>query len=161
MTTEETQRLRDLGFAPCPKCGRWRPADASCLLCEPPAKPKRKRGAPRIPRTTRSQVWNVIRKLSLWSPEHAAALKASGHRCEVCGVKFSKALGKEVKGEVHHRTPIAETKMKALIIDLILTYVIPPYEQLQCLCKPCHELMHEKAPQELEVGRAENEEEMV
>ena len=89
------------------------------------------------PNTPRSRVRAFIRKLSLHSRERAAAMKASGNCCVDCGVKQSKAKGKEVKIEVHHEPAIDWTGIIQLIFDRVLNVPMFP------LCKSCHKKRHE------------------
>lgn len=71
----------------------------------------------------------------LRSRERASALKNSGYKCEKCGVKASKAKGKEQKIEVHHKEGIGNwDKVISLIQDELLCDV----DKLQCLCPNCH-----------------------
>ncbi len=84
------------------------------------------------PNTPRSRVRACIRKLSLHSRERAATLKKSGYKCVDCGVKQSKAKGKEVKLEVHHEPPIDWEGLIDLIFERILNAPQEP------LCLKCH-----------------------
>ena len=60
----------------------------------------------RLPNTPRSKVRAALRQLWLRSRERAAALKREKYTCQRCGVKQSKAKGKEQKVEVHHKEGI-------------------------------------------------------
>lgn len=89
----------------------------------------------RSERTTRSQIRQALRRLSLRSRERAACLKRDGYRCRRCGAKQSRKKGAEVYVEAHHT--------KGVLWDVLIDQV---YEMLLChpddmvtLCKSCHE----------------------
>ncbi len=86
--------------------------------------------------TPNSAIRSAIRK-NIWlrSRERATALKRTAYCCEVCGVKQSKAKGKEVKLEVHHTSGIDWDGL----INEIRKRLLPPPDRLQPLCKKCHE----------------------
>ncbi len=86
--------------------------------------------------TPNSAIRSAIRQ-NIWlrSRERATALKRSGYCCEDCGIKQSKAKGKEVKIEVHHVDGIDWDGL----IDEIRKRLLPPPGRLQPLCKKCHE----------------------
>jgi len=69
------------------------------------------------------------------SRERAAALKSTGYCCSRCGVKQSKAKGKEVVIEVHHVAGIDWDGM----IDLVRERLLQDPGRLEPLCKRCHE----------------------
>lgn len=92
------------------------------------------------PNTPRSRVRNAIRQLWLHSRERAAALKASGYKCVMCGVKQSTAKGREVKLEVHHEPPIDDKWEQ--IIDLIFRDILNAPQFPLCKNK-CHKKVHE------------------
>ena len=87
---------------------------------------------------TYTKPWKIrsaLRQMWLRSRERATALKNSGYKCEKCGVKASKAKGREQKIEVHHKEGIGNwDKVIALIQDELLCDA----ENLQCLCPNCH-----------------------
>jgi predicted HNH restriction endonuclease len=91
--------------------------------------------------TPRSRVRSALRMVFLRSRERAAALKREGNCCEACGVKASVAKGKEVKVEVHHRKNILNWEK---IIDLVFEQLLCDPSNFEVLCKPCHDLRHEK-----------------
>ena len=86
--------------------------------------------------TPRSRVRSAIRQLWLRSRERAAALKAQGYCCQSCGAKQSKAKGKEVFVEVHHKNGIGNWDK---VIDLIFEQILCPPELLEVLCPDCHD----------------------
>lgn len=91
------------------------------------------------PNTPRSQIKQALRKLTLISRERTTALRSTGYRCIDCGVKQSKAKGREVKIEVHHDPPLADRWESVIdeIADLLESPQFP-------LCKTCHDLRHPK-----------------
>jgi len=85
--------------------------------------------------TPRWRIKAALRQLWLRSRERATALKNSNYCCEKCGVKASKAKGKEQKIEVHHKQGIGNwDKVIAMIQDELL---VEP-DKLQALCPNCH-----------------------
>jgi 5-methylcytosine-specific restriction endonuclease McrA len=96
-----------------------------------PVKPKR---------TTKSRVRSALRQLWMRCPERAQAIKRDGYRCQICGVKQSKAKGHEVAVQVHHLDEILWDQ----ILDLIMAsgLFIGP-DGLVTLCKKCHEEKHQ------------------
>ncbi len=93
----------------------------------------------RLPNTPRSKVRAAIRQLWLRSRERAAALKAAKYCCDKCGVKQSKAKGKEQKIEVHHCDSISWES----VIDAIFREILCGSEHLRVLCPDCHKKEHE------------------
>jgi len=90
--------------------------------------------------TRNSKISQSLRQLWLRSKERSAALKRSKYCCENCGVKQSKAKGKEVKIEVHH------TDMEinwSDICDIIREKLLPSPDRLKCYCKSCHKEVHD------------------
>ena len=90
----------------------------------------------RSERTTKSQIRSALRNLWLRSRERVAALKRDGYRCQGCGVKQSRAKGKEVYVEVHHVSGV--TNWDA-IFDAIYEHLLCHPDELQTLCKACHD----------------------
>ena len=82
--------------------------------------------------------------LSLRCRERAKALKESGHTCNKCGRKHSKAKGKECKVQAHHKNPIAQRDGWNKCIEDIRKYVLVPWTEWECLCEECHKKEHEK-----------------
>lgn len=85
--------------------------------------------------TPRSIVRHALRLLWLHSRERAAALKAAGYCCEECGVKQSKAKGREVKVEVHH----SEGAQLEHLVDEVFKHLLCDPKLLEVACKDCHE----------------------
>jgi len=96
----------------------------------------------RLTGTPRSKVRAAIRSLYLRSRERAAALKNAGYCCENCGVKQSKAKGREQKVEVHHRSGGIEVWNE--VIDLICKEILCDPSMLEVLCPDCHDEEHIK-----------------
>jgi len=90
------------------------------------------------PNTPRSRIRQVLRQLWMRSRERAAALKSTGYCCADCGIKQSKATGKEVGLEVHHEPEIDWDGIFDLIEERFLKVPQIP------LCKECHKKRHEK-----------------
>ena len=93
----------------------------------------------RLPGTPRSNVRSALRQLWLRSRERAARLKLDGYSCQSCGVKQSKAKGREVEVQVHHKKGVEWEQM----IDLIYEKILVPPAELETLCIDCHG-KHEK-----------------
>ena len=89
----------------------------------------------RLPHTPSSQIRSALRQLWLRSRERAAALKRDGYCCVSCGVKQSKAKGKEIKVEVHHREGVGNW---GVVIDSIRKELLCGEDSLETLCKECH-----------------------
>lgn len=89
--------------------------------------------------TPRSKVRAAIRQLWLRSRERAAALKRDQYTCQHCGVKQSKAKGKEQSVEVHHLDGIEWDN----VIDYIFRHVLVSPDKLETICPSCHEKEHE------------------
>jgi hypothetical protein len=89
----------------------------------------------RLLTTPRSRVRAAIRQLFLRSRERAACMKAAQYTCADCGVKQSKAKGREVAVECHHRDGIGNWEK---VIDLIFDEILCSPDRLEVLCKECH-----------------------
>jgi 5-methylcytosine-specific restriction endonuclease McrA len=96
------------------------------------------------PSTPRSKVRAILRQLSLRSRERAAALKRDKYSCQKCGVKQSKAKGREVKVEVHHKSGRIDFEP---IIDMIFERLLVPPDEWITYCPNCHKEEHEHLPQ--------------
>ena len=89
----------------------------------------------RLPNTPRSQIRSALRRLFLRSRERAAALKRDGYTCQCCGVKQSKANGREVKVEVHHKDGVVNWTE---IFDCVYEHLLCDPSKMETLCKECH-----------------------
>lgn len=85
--------------------------------------------------TPRSAVRSALRRLWLRSRERQAALKRDDYTCQMCGLKQSRAKGKEVYVEVHHKIKIRNWEK---IIDMIYQELLINPAWLETLCKNCH-----------------------
>jgi len=90
------------------------------------------------PHTPRSKIKSAIRRAWMQSRERAKALKDTGYCCKRCGIKQSRAKGKEVYLEVHHDPVIDWEGVVSLIFERVLNPVQYP------LCKKCHNEKHDK-----------------
>ena len=90
--------------------------------------------------TPRSRIQNALRQVWLRSRERAAAIKRDKYTCQRCGVKQSRAKGKEVSVRVHHKNGIDWTG----VVDLVIERILPDPEELETLCCDCHDEEHKK-----------------
>lgn len=88
----------------------------------------------KLERTPQSRIRAALRQLWLRSRERAKALKRDGYSCQECGKKLSKAKGREVRVEVHHKKEIEWEN----IILFIYKYLLIDPEGLVTLCPDCH-----------------------
>lgn len=95
----------------------------------------------KLPYTPSSQIRTALRRMWLRSREHSAALKRTGYRCSECGIKQSKAKGRECTLEVHHRDGVDNWQE---VVDAIRAHLLVDPEGLEPLCKDCHDKRHEK-----------------
>jgi len=86
--------------------------------------------------TPRSQVRSALRRLWLRSRERQAALKRDRYTCQECGVKQSRAKGREMKVEVHHVEGVLNWE---LMFDYVYRHLLCDPKYLETLCKECHE----------------------
>ena len=89
----------------------------------------------RLPYTPNSQIRSALRKLFLRSRERTAAIKRDGYTCRCCGRKQSKAKGREIAVEVHHRDGIENWEA---LFEVVRTYLLCDPDQLETLCVECH-----------------------
>lgn len=94
-------------------------------------------------RTPKGRIKAALRQLWLRSRERATALKNTKYCCAKCGVKQSKAKGKEQKIEVHHKEGIANWNK---VIELIQAELLVSPDKLESLCPTCHRNETIKAP---------------
>ena len=81
----------------------------------------KKRMSRKKPNTPRSRVRSALRQLWLHSRERAVALKRGGYTCQICGLRQSRAKGREFSVEVHHKAGIGNWEK---VIDAIFEEII-------------------------------------
>lgn len=96
--------------------------------------------------TPRSKVRAALRQLSLRSRERSQAMKNAGYRCQRCGAKQSRAKGKEVYVEAHHKSLDIQWEK---VIDYIYEILLVSPDKWEILCKNCHKDLHEKTKKNL------------
>lgn len=84
--------------------------------------------------TPNSQIKSAMRRLWLRSRERSQRLKDDGYSCQCCGAKQSRAKGKEVYVEVHHRNGVKWAE----IYEYIRKTLLCSKEELETLCEKCH-----------------------
>jgi predicted HNH restriction endonuclease len=95
----------------------------------------------RLDYTPKSQIISALRRLFLRSRERSFAIKRDKYTCQVCGVKQSKAVGREVAVEVHHTCGVTNWSE---IEATIRMYLLTDPEDLRTLCKACHGIEHKE-----------------
>ena len=85
--------------------------------------------------TPNSRIKSALRQLWLRSRERAKTLKMANYTCSCCGVKQSKAKGKEVKVEVHHREGILNWLE---VYRVIREQLLCEPDKMEVLCPKCH-----------------------
>ena len=95
----------------------------------------------RLSTTPRGRVRSALRQVWLRSRERALCLKLAGNSCERCKVKASRAKGREVGVQVHHKKGIAQWEK---IIDLIFAELLVDPSLLEAVCVDCHKAEHGK-----------------
>ena len=88
----------------------------------------------RLPNTPNSRIKSALRQLFLRSRERAKAMKEAGYTCAKCGAKQSRAKGREVYVECHHRSGIDNW---AKMYDAVRKYLLNG-DDMQVLCKDCN-----------------------
>ena len=94
------------------------------------------------PYSTNTYIKAALHRMWLRSRERALRLKLDGYCCQRCGVKQSKAKGKEVSVQVHHIDGVRWDK----IIEYIRRELLVKPDQLFTLCKQCHKKTHKEEP---------------
>jgi len=89
----------------------------------------------KLPYTPNSKIKAALRQLFLRSRERGKAIKRDGYTCQECGVKQSRAKGKEVFVEVHHKQNILNWQE---MYDVIRQYLLCDPDHMKTLCKKCH-----------------------
>jgi len=91
--------------------------------------------AKKQPHTTNTQIRSALRRLFLRSRERAKRLKDDSYCCQVCGVKQSRAKGKEVYVEVHHKEGVCNWNE---LFKAIREFLLCDPDLMETLCKECH-----------------------
>lgn len=90
----------------------------------------------RLPYTPNSAIRAALRRLFLRSRERAAALKRDKYTCQGCGLKQSRAKGKEVYVEVHHKDGVLNWEA---IFEFVRRFLLCNPNMLETLCEECHD----------------------
>ena len=89
----------------------------------------------RLKHTPNSQIRSALRQLFLRSRERGAAIKRDGYTCVKCGAKQSRAKGRVIKVEVHHKQGILNWDA---LFAAVRAYLLSDPENMETLCEPCH-----------------------
>jgi len=87
-------------------------------------------------RTPRSRIKGMLRQIFLRSRERNETLTRDNYTCQKCFKKQTKKKGQEFKVEVHHKKGIGVWDN---IIEMIYDQLLCDPEDLQTLCRDCHE----------------------
>lgn len=87
--------------------------------------------------TPRSRIRSALRQVFLRSRERADVLKEASYTCS-CGLKQSKAKGREISVQVHHKSGIDNWDT---IIDAVYEKLLNK-EDMEVKCKACHDKEH-------------------
>ena len=99
----------------------------------------------RLPYTPNSKIKHALRILWMRSRERGNSLKNTDYCCSMCGVKQSKAKGREVTLDVHH---VEKEINWERIYRVLREELLVPAEKLAPLCRACHEKIElERNPQ--------------
>ena len=90
----------------------------------------------KLPYTPKSRIKASLRQLWLRSRERASALKRDCYTCQECGKKQSRAKGRRVYVEVHHKDGVLNWNE---IDRVIRKYLLCSPSQMITLCKECHD----------------------
>jgi len=88
-------------------------------------------------KTPRSRVKGMLRQIFLRSKERNATLKRDNYTCVDCHRKQTMKKGQELKVQVHHINTVDKHWQE--IIDLIFKYVLCDIDDLETVCKECHD----------------------
>lgn len=89
--------------------------------------------------TPNSQIRSALRMLFLRSRERATAIKRDKYTCVKCGSKQSKAKGKEVRVEVHHKEGVLNWEG---LFNAVREYLLCSPDELEVKCVTCHKEEH-------------------
>ena len=90
----------------------------------------------RLPYTPNSRIRSVLRQLFLRSRERAAAIKRDKYTCRKCGLKQSRAKGREAYVEVHHRDGVMNWEA---LFQAVRQFLLCHPDLLETLCEECHD----------------------
>ena len=91
--------------------------------------------AKKLPYTPNSRIKSALRQLWLRSRERAKRLKIDNYTCQKCGIKQSRAKGREVYIEVNHKEGVLNWEE---VYRVIREFLLCDPEYLETLCKECH-----------------------
>jgi 5-methylcytosine-specific restriction endonuclease McrA len=94
----------------------------------------------KLPHTPSSQIRSALRKLFLRSRERSSAIKRDGYTCQRCRAKQSRAQGRMVFVEVHHKAGVQNWEK---LIEAVREYLLCDPSHLETLCKDCHDGEHD------------------
>ena len=94
----------------------------------------------KLPYTPKSRIRSALRQLWLRSRERANTLKRDKYTCQCCGIKQTKAKGKEHKVVVHHINGVQWEDM----IEYIYQNLLVNPDDLTTLCAKCHDITHKQ-----------------
>lgn len=86
--------------------------------------------------TPNSIIKSALRRLWLRSRERNSALRRDKYTCRICGAKQSRAKGKEVYVEVHHKKSVLNWQV---IFEFIRRELLCNPDLLETLCEKCHD----------------------
>ena len=89
----------------------------------------------RLEYTPNSKIKAALRQLFLRSRERGNAIKRDRYTCQKCGKKQSRAKGKEVFVEVHHKEGVVNWDE---IYRVVREYLLCSPDNMETLCKDCH-----------------------
>ena len=89
----------------------------------------------RLKQTPNSQIRSVFRQLFLRSRERGEAIKRDKYTCQKCGAKQSRAKGRIVKVEVHHKHGILNWDA---LFAAVRAYLLSDPDTMETLCVDCH-----------------------
>jgi len=89
----------------------------------------------KLPYTPNSKIRSALRRLFLRSRERSTALKRDKYTCRCCGAKQSRAKGKEVYVEIHHKEGVLNWDK---LFKAIREYLLCDPLFLETLCDKCH-----------------------
>lgn len=85
--------------------------------------------------TKKGYIVRMLRQVWMKSAERYEALKRDKYTCQRCGVKQSKAKGKEQKVQVHHKHGIDNWDA---VVEVIRVGILCDPRKLETLCPDCH-----------------------